>query len=146
MGNSLRMEKVYKESSTSNMNNTTNNSETIVLPAADAQKRLWFIDQLLPQSPVYNIYRAIRIEGELNVKALHSAMNAMIARHESLRTTFDVELGKVVQKIHPSLEIDMPYTDLCNDDESNIYNSCTAKITTSQVVVLKCWQCPHINL
>ncbi len=118
MGNSLRMEKVYEESSTSNMNNATNNPTAIVLPAADAQKRLWFIDQLLPQSPVYNIYRAIRIEGELNVNALHSAMNAMIARHEALRTTFDVEQGKVVQKIHPSLEIDMPYTDLSNDEKA----------------------------
>jgi len=82
-----------------------------VFPAADAQKRLWFINQLLPSSPVYNIYRAIRIEGKLNSEALHAAINAMVVRHESLRTTFEVADGKVIQKIHSSLNIEMPYDD-----------------------------------
>ncbi|MBV1911041.1 MAG: amino acid adenylation domain-containing protein [Kangiellaceae bacterium] len=112
------MDKICESSESVAANSVQKKEDTIqIFPAADAQQRLWFIDQLLPSSPVYNIYRAIRIEGELNSQALHSAINGMIERHESLRTTFDVVKGKVVQKIHPLLKIDMPFSDLSETPE-----------------------------
>jgi amino acid adenylation domain-containing protein len=62
------------------------------LPLSHAQERLWFINQLQPNSPAYNNMGALRIEGELDVGALERAINEIIRRHESLRTVF--QMGK----------------------------------------------------
>ncbi|WP_186399805.1 non-ribosomal peptide synthetase [Stappia sp. P2PMeth1] len=66
-------------------------------PVSFAQERLWFLDRLQPHSPLYNIPAAWRITGPLDIPALRQALDQTAARHESLRTTFDVEDGKPVQ-------------------------------------------------
>jgi len=57
-------------------------------PLSFSQQRLWFLDQLDPGLPVYNIPRALHLEGVLNVGALQASLDALVARHEALRTTF----------------------------------------------------------
>jgi len=57
-------------------------------PLSFAQQRLWFLDRLEPGSPVYSILRAVRMAGTLDVGALQQALDAIVARHETLRTTF----------------------------------------------------------
>jgi len=63
-------------------------SEVFIFPLSLAQQRLWFMDQLEPGNPMYNIPEAIRMSGSLNVEALRRTVEAIVARHESLRTTF----------------------------------------------------------
>ena len=58
------------------------------LPLSFAQQRLWVLDQLEPNNPLYNIPRSLRMHGNLNVDALHRTLNEIVARHESQRTTF----------------------------------------------------------
>jgi amino acid adenylation domain-containing protein len=53
-----------------------------------AQERLWFIDQLMPGSPVFNVPMAVKLAGSINVAALQRAIDEIVRRHESLRTTF----------------------------------------------------------
>src|SRR2546426_4264301 len=57
-------------------------------PLSFAQQRLWFLDQLEPGTPMYNMVRRIRVMGLLDLDALQQALQEVIARHESLRTTF----------------------------------------------------------
>lgn len=64
-----------------------------------AQQRLWFLDQLEPGSGFYNLPVALRLLGELDVKALEEALNEIIERHESLRTKFATVAGQPVQVI-----------------------------------------------
>jgi amino acid adenylation domain-containing protein len=64
-----------------------------------AQQRLWFLDQFEPDSPLYNVAKAFMIRGALDVTALRQALEAIIARHEALRTTFVAEDGNPVQVI-----------------------------------------------
>jgi amino acid adenylation domain-containing protein len=67
-----------------------------------AQERLWFLDQFDPGSPVYNISRALQIEGPLDSTALQKALDGILARHESLRTVFRSVDGTPVQEVIPS--------------------------------------------
>jgi len=53
-----------------------------------AQERLWFIDQINPGNALANLSRGVRIKGALNTEALKRALQAVVARHEILRTTF----------------------------------------------------------
>jgi hypothetical protein len=59
-----------------------------VLPASFAQQQLWFLDQLMPGNPVYNMSATARLSGALNIAALELAVSEVVCRHQILRTTF----------------------------------------------------------
>lgn len=69
------------------------------IPLSYAQQRLWFIDQLEPASPAYNMCEAVRLTGDLDVAALERSLNEIIARHEVLRTNFVSVDGNPLQII-----------------------------------------------
>src|SRR5262245_10315704 len=57
-------------------------------PLSFAQQRLWFLDQFDPGKPYYNLPLAIRLTGDLDVPALTRSLDAIVERHEILRTTY----------------------------------------------------------
>jgi len=69
------------------------------LPLSFAQQRLWFLDQLAPNNPFYNLPGAERLEGRLNLEVLERVINEIVRRHEVLRTRFEVVDGEPVQVI-----------------------------------------------
>ena len=83
-----------------------------VPPPSLTQERLWFIDQLDPGSPAYNVSAAVRLLGRLDRRVLERCFHELIGRHESLRTSFVEEAGSPRQKIAPGLEIELPCVDL----------------------------------
>ncbi|HYO14749.1 MAG TPA: amino acid adenylation domain-containing protein, partial [Thermoanaerobaculia bacterium] len=82
------------------------------LPLSFAQQRLWFLDQLEPENPFYNIPTAFRLEGPFSPAIARAAFHEIVRRHESLRTTFPEVNGAPAQVISPQLEIDVPVEDL----------------------------------
>jgi amino acid adenylation domain-containing protein len=82
------------------------------LPLSFAQQRLWFINQLEPESTAYNIPIALRITGKLDVTALEQAFGDLIERHETLRTTFVMNNGRPEQLISAPGKFDLSITDL----------------------------------
>ncbi|HEX9924488.1 MAG TPA: condensation domain-containing protein, partial [Anaerolineae bacterium] len=72
------------------------------LPLSFAQQRLWFLDQLAPERPTYNLPNAFHLIGPLNVEALAQSLSEIVRRHEALRTTFEVKDGQPVQIIGPA--------------------------------------------
>ena len=73
------------------------------LPLSFAQQRLWFLDQLEPGIPAYNMPFARRLRGTLRVNVLERALNEIVRRHEILRTTFALAADSPVQLISPFL-------------------------------------------
>jgi amino acid adenylation domain-containing protein len=74
---------------------------TAALPLSFAQERLWFLHQLAPDSPAYTILTAVRLHGPLDTGALEWCLQAIIQRHEVLRTTFPAADGQPLQHIAP---------------------------------------------
>ena len=77
-----------------------------------AQERLWFVEQLFPGSPAYNLCRALCLTGQLEVAALKRSLNRIVARHEVLRTCFLQRAGSPFQQVLETLELDLPLIDL----------------------------------
>ena len=86
--------------------------EVYVFPMSFGQQRLWFLDQLEPDSPFYNIPAAIRFRGALDAALLSRCVNEIIARHESLRTLFGVFDGAPSQIIYPFKPVQLPVEEL----------------------------------
>src|SRR5262245_27401359 len=81
------------------------------LPLSIHQKRLWFIDQLQPNT-AFNCYNAFRIRGSLNIASLEQSLNEIVRRHEALRTTFAAIDGEPFQVITPALNLKITVIDL----------------------------------
>ncbi len=86
-------------------------SEPGPAPLSFAQQRLWILDQL-DVGPAYNAPPNLEVSGRLNVAALARALNDIVQRHESLRTTFAVIDGEARQVIHDDVTLDLPIVDL----------------------------------
>ncbi|WP_193200137.1 type I polyketide synthase, partial [Nostoc sp. MG11] len=82
------------------------------LPLSLAQQRLWFLDQLEPNSAFYNIPAAARLQGQLNVSVLEQSFREIIRRHEALRSNFITLDGQPYQVIHPDLDWQISVVDL----------------------------------
>ncbi|HYL06445.1 MAG TPA: condensation domain-containing protein, partial [Thermoanaerobaculia bacterium] len=70
-------------------------------PLSFAQQRLWFIDQLEPGSPLYNMPVALRVEGPLDPAVLALCLGEILRRHQALRTVFATVAGSPVQWVRP---------------------------------------------
>ena len=84
-------------------------------PLSFAQQRLWFLDQLEPGSVTYNVPRAIRIRGPLNVGALEKVLEELLRRHESLRARFRQVGGNLLAEISPPGAFALPVVELGGD-------------------------------
>jgi amino acid adenylation domain-containing protein len=87
------------------------------LPLSFAQQRLWFLDQLEPDSSAYNRPVFIRLIGSLDLPALEQSLNRIVDRHEALRTTFPAVDGQPVQVISGSLTLTLAVEDLSDRPE-----------------------------
>jgi Condensation domain len=73
--------------------------ETTVFPLSFAQQQLWFLNQWLPDNSAYNELVAVRLCGRLNIVVFEQSLDAIIRRHEALRTTFSLIDGRPMQTI-----------------------------------------------
>ncbi|MBV9109091.1 MAG: amino acid adenylation domain-containing protein, partial [Gemmatimonadetes bacterium] len=85
-------------------------------PLSFAQQRLWFLDQLEPGSAAYNLPYALRLRGRLDEDALERSIEALVARHETLRTRFPGIAGQPRQVIDAAGPISIARIDLSQLD------------------------------
>jgi amino acid adenylation domain-containing protein len=87
-------------------------------PLSFAQQRLWFLEQLEPGSPLYNLSVALRAEGPLDAAVLCLCLREIIRRHEALRTVFAASQGVPMQVVQPAGPFRLPVVDLSGLAES----------------------------
>ena len=107
-------------------------TDTSVFPLSFAQQRLWFLDQLQPGSAYYNIPGAFSIKGSLDVVALEQSINALIQRHEALRTTFAMANEQPVQVIVPVLHVPLPVTELSSIGDASVQATEVARLVRAE--------------
>ena len=83
-----------------------------------AQQRLWFLDQLLPNTPLYNIFSILHFPIQINKTVLHKSLHEIVRRQESLRTHFGMYKGEPVQIIEEEVFIPLPVIDISHLDKS----------------------------
>src|SRR5215207_2654884 len=82
-------------------------------PASFAQQRLWFLDQLEPNTALYNVPVATHLSGRLDLPAMERALGEIVARHEVLRGTFAVREGQLMQVVGPPPDrLELPVVEL----------------------------------
>ncbi len=82
-----------------------------IYPAALAQRRLWFLDQLQGPTSAYNVHVGLWLYGPLDLTALQASLQGVVDRHESLRTCFALTRNGLIQLVLPSSPVAMPLTD-----------------------------------
>ncbi|HVE92576.1 MAG TPA: amino acid adenylation domain-containing protein [Actinomycetota bacterium] len=83
-----------------------------LFPASFGQERLWFLEQLLPDAPLYTHHEAWRLRGPLDGDALTCALNDLVRRHETLRTAYSRKGGELLQVVHPEVEVRVEIEDV----------------------------------
>ena len=81
-------------------------------PLSPNQKRLWFMESVVGEEPVYNEAEAVRLNGELKLEVLDGALNAVIGRHENLRTSFRTIDSEPVAVVHDGWRLQIEQIDL----------------------------------
>jgi len=81
-------------------------------PLSFAQRRLWFLEQMDPGSATYNIAGGLRLQGSLDMQALAASLDAILRRHETLRTGFVTIEDTPGQVVHPPSPIPIPISDI----------------------------------
>ncbi|PLR60152.1 non-ribosomal peptide synthetase [Pseudomonas sp. QC2] len=88
------------------------------VPLSYSQQRMWFLWQMEPDSPAYNVGGMARLRGVLDVGRFEAALQALIIRHETLRTTFPSVDGVACQKVSAQTGLRMDWQDFSALDEA----------------------------
>ncbi|MEK3902760.1 amino acid adenylation domain-containing protein [Paenibacillus sp. FSL R7-0179] len=106
-------------------------AEEMIYPVSSAQKRLFVIHQLDTASTAYNMCAALLIDGPIDRNKMAEVFNQMIIRHESLRTSFELNEGQPVQRVHKNVHFELNYTEL---DAAMVSESAVAVTNGHQMV------------
>ena len=87
------------------------------VPLSYSQQRMWFLWKMEPDSPAYNVGGMARLKGLLDVGRFEAALQALLLRHETLRTTFPSVDGVACQRVHAETGVGMAWLDLTSLDE-----------------------------
>jgi amino acid adenylation domain-containing protein len=87
-------------------------------PLSSPQERLFLLDRIMPGLPAYNVPTLVRVDTTLDANLLRAALNAIVSRHEILRTSIRLVDGAPVQEVEPAGEVELTVADLRSRPQS----------------------------
>ncbi|MGW0709713.1 amino acid adenylation domain-containing protein [Streptomyces sp. NPDC002643] len=111
------LERLMRQRGTAPAQAIVRRSDSGKAPLSFAQQRLWFLDELEPGTPHYNVYEAVHMAGRLDVTALEAALDRLLTRHEVLRTVFESGGGEPVQVVGDAAGFGLPVVDLSGEGD-----------------------------
>ncbi|MBV8688022.1 MAG: amino acid adenylation domain-containing protein [Alphaproteobacteria bacterium] len=103
-----------------------------VIPLSFAQSRLWLLDRMGLGGSAYNIGVVVRLDGALDRPALQGALDALVARHEALRTRLPEVEGEGTQAIDPPSPVPLPLVDVSDAPDPDAESSSLADRETAR--------------
>jgi amino acid adenylation domain-containing protein len=103
------------------------------LPLSYSQEATWFFEQFAPGLMAYRAQSTLRLRGALDVAALERALTEIVRRHEIFRSTFPVENGEPVQRIHPPWRVRLPVHDVGGVDATGREDAARAHVAAEFV-------------
>jgi amino acid adenylation domain-containing protein len=97
-----------------------------VFPLSYAQRAMWFLHQLSPTSATYNVGLALRVRSGIDVDAVRRAFQALVARHDALRTTFALRAGALVQEVRGDVQVPVELIDAADWGEEALVEKVAA--------------------
>ncbi|MGY0231939.1 condensation domain-containing protein [Longispora urticae] len=87
-------------------------TDVFVVPASYAQERVWFASQLARDVPLYHVVGEIELPYALSYEQLGDVLRAVCERHETMRTSFRIDDGVLMQVVHPDIALPVDQLDL----------------------------------
>ncbi|NOU89219.1 amino acid adenylation domain-containing protein [Paenibacillus sp. LMG 31460] len=106
-------------------------------PVSSAQKRMFVLNRLDPDGTSSNMPGAMLLEGPLDVEKFRGAFQALVARHDTLRTSFDTVDGEPVQIVHPQVELRIPVKEANEEDAAEMLNDFIHPFNLSKAPLLR---------
>ncbi len=106
-------------------------------PVSSAQKRMYVLQQLHPEAVTYHMPAVLMMEGSLDVKQLEEALQALIERHESLRTAFVEIDGVPVQKVYRRVPFTLEVVEVENGDEQPVIDAFITPFSLHQAPLMR---------
>ncbi|KRF09858.1 non-ribosomal peptide synthetase [Paenibacillus sp. Soil787] len=106
-------------------------------PVSSAQKRMFVLNRLDPDGTSINMPGAMLLEGPLDVEGFRGAFQALVARHDTLRTSFDTADGEPVQIVHPQVELRIPVREANEEDAVGMLNEFIRPFNLSKAPLLR---------
>jgi amino acid adenylation domain-containing protein len=103
--------------------------ETTETPLSYIQQSLLFLNQLMPESPAYNVENAIRIKGSLNVSILEQTLKTLLQRHDILRSAYKIKDNTARQYVCDDVEINLDVIDLSHMEVGAAFGEATRQAT-----------------
>lgn len=113
-----RVEQLQQQGAANRQGHIPRIDRTQPVPLSYSQQRMWFLWQLEPDSPAYNVGGMARLRGVLDVARFEAALQALIQRHETLRTTFPSRDGVAFQRVAEQSDVRLQWLDLSASRES----------------------------
>ncbi|HHT25429.1 MAG TPA: amino acid adenylation domain-containing protein, partial [Clostridiaceae bacterium] len=114
-----------------------------IFPVTSQQQRLFLIQEMEPESITYNMPTVFTLKGDFTVEDIKKAFKKLLERHESLRTSFSMKEGELVQEVHEEVEFEVNYleydldnfdVDVFYDQEVKFFNLSEAPLIRASII------------
>jgi amino acid adenylation domain-containing protein len=106
-------------------------------PLSSAQKRLYFLQQMQPDTTSYNSSTVALLRGQIDIRGIEEAFNQLIERHETLSTSFELVDKEIVQRVNPDIRLKIEYQEAAEEEAQELIKKFMRPFDLAQAPLLR---------